>query len=428
MKSTQKNFLWAMKWAFIFIILLTVSIFALYHLFSSIWGKDFLLYLINMPVDKDKISALADAGSAIIGYSLAFAGAFTTIILAFLGSRLAFLGHKLALGERVEYLNDKFENFVKEYSNAIAALMHSRIAYNKLINEEPWEIYPETGCKIQLTTTIETTENIRLGHRELIERLMDFVASIERLGMTPLAQAMFHRWVAADDAENKSAILKAQAQYYNFFPYMPQVPLGTTFFEWTALMWTRLYDMKSMEPLELAEERNSFLLPCLDGIRCCEGVCTDEENCIATEHEADNILAQYEAKYEQVCANAKKYIPRYEQDILGLGYYLDFRVRKEDSSDIIQRYFVHSGSAFICDLIMMYPSNDAFKNILKDMFPSHSDCDDIMKLDFSNENVLPLGFMESVRNMKTFAQSYVQSISGAGTNPKGLAFCSFKKT
>lgn len=133
MKNFREHVQIALICALLFIFLFIAGSFGMYALFSWIWGgNDVLTFFTSMNPDSNKISAMSNAGSAIIGYSLAFAGAFTTVILAFLGWRLAYLGHKLAMVERVEYLNDKYEIVLREYSNAVSTLMHSMIIYHIL--------------------------------------------------------------------------------------------------------------------------------------------------------------------------------------------------------------------------------------------------------------------------------------------------------
>lgn len=208
----------------------------------------------------------------------------------------------------------------------------------------------------------------------MIASLLDFVTAIERLGMNPLAQSMFRRLVKPDNGLSQSAIVKTQEEFYKTLFGIPERPFATSFFEWTAIMRNRLYLLQKMDPLKLAKERNLFL------------------TCLHKEEYFENVGD----------INAEQSIPKYSQDILGLGYYLDFYIYNDDSNSIVSRTFAHSGAAFICDLAMMYPSNDEFKSILKEMFPSHKNCENELGFTFSPENAFPLGFIDSAKNIENF--------------------------
>lgn len=362
---------------------LIVSLVIFYFFFNSIFGANILKYFSEMPSDNNKISAMSGAGAAIIGYALTIAGAIVTIVLAA-------LAYKLSQLPRAEYIQEKEEKFVHDYSDAIFALMRSFIAYKYFKQSEfqAWNITPE-GEKINLSEESKkaSLDKVAYAYKELIDSILCFADTIENLGKNPLAQMMLRQLMASGSSkllalENEfKEKLRDQAIFQ--YPEMPK-----TFFEWASKLRLRVLEMKEQDPFVITESQEKILESLFN-----------KAHLDVLEPKGEEPATTQNRNYDVVFPASE---PLVFCPIYALGYHLscdEYHV-KDQVGRIIYRCNAHSGVALLYDFVSMLPKDGDWKKIIKEYFPEHAPHISKRNLLLNLESAFPLDFLRAVRNVK----------------------------
>lgn len=371
MPSYSKNNMYPLL---IFLVLTVFFTIAFGILFSFVFGDNIVMFLTNMDPakEKDKIAHMANAGGMIFGYSLAFAGAATTIFLAY-------LGYRLVITQRTEYLIDKYEKVEADYSRAIAALLYAFVAYEHISRLEPWDCAPETGENINLRREDANVAELKKAHEYLIDSCLNFVDAVEQLGLNPLAQVLLRKFSGRLEEINT----KFREFIKDVNPLLPGFSiLPTTIFELVSLMRNRLLLLREKDPLHVAEARNmSFGSLSLYNL---QQLCRSDPD----EHPKEESESE------------KARVIYYREKMWPLGYYLAFSLLRipahyEKISDD-KYYDAFIGVAFLHDFSSLLPSKEKWRDVLKERFPSHAGCVDEISIDFDPNQAFPSGFLSAV--------------------------------